>query len=268
MIPRAESRSVAVAVMSVPIGVLDYEAATEQIFSWARAGESRYVCVSNVHMLMEGWDNGRLRAVLRSADLVTADGVPVVWTQRLFGYLEAKRVYGPDLTLHVCKRAAAEGIPIGLYGSTESTLALFANQLRARFPGLSIVFAESPPFRALSPEEDDAVVQRIRQSGARVLLVGLGCPKQEFWMAAHRPAIPAVMLGVGAAFDFIAGTKRQAPHLMQRAGLEWLFRLCTEPRRLWYRYLYHNPRFVFLVMRQFITQRKNASQRLATPRGH
>lgn len=244
-----------VEIVGIPVNVLTYASAARQICTWATTADSRYVCASNVHMLMEAWDDGALRDVLRNADLVTADGVPLVWTQRLLGFREATRVYGPELTLAVCERAAAANIPIGLYGSTESTLARFRERLRTLFPALQIAFTFSPPFAALTPEQEAEIARRLRGSGARILLVGLGCPKQELWMARHRPAIPAVMLGVGAAFDFIAGTKRQAPHYLQRVGLEWLFRLCTEPRRLWRRYLYHNPRFVALVLRQLFAAR-------------
>ncbi len=242
-----------VEVVGVPVHVLTYETAVAQICLWAATCESRYVCASNVHMLMEAWDDRSLRDVLRRADLVTADGMPIVWSQRLLGCRQAARVYGPELTLRLCERAASAQVPIGLFGSTEATLELFSERLRTRFPNLKITFALSPPFRKLTAEEDEEVTERIRASGARLLLVGLGCPKQEMWMASHRHRIPAVMLGVGAAFDFIAGTKPQAPQYMQRAGLEWLFRLATEPRRLWRRYLHNNPRFVVLMTCQLVS---------------
>ena len=160
------------------------------------------------------------------------------------------RSYGPDLTLHVCEAAAREGIPVGLYGGTPEALAGLQEAYRSRFPQLRVVYAYSPPFRSLTSAEDEAVAREIRESGARIVLVGLGCPKQELWVAEHRGRVPAVMLAVGAAFDFHSGRVRQAPRWMQRAGLEWLYRLFREPRRLWKRYFKHNPRFVWLVFRQ------------------
>ena len=240
----------------MPVHLLTYASAAKQVCSWAMAGESRYVCVSNVHMLMEAFDDEGFSSVLREADLITADGMPIVWSQRLLGHREASRVYGPQLMLRVCEVAAATRLPVALYGGTEATLELLRTALQTRIPNLEITFALSPPFRPLTQQEDDDIIQRIRRSGARIVLVGMGCPKQELWMAAHRPAIPAVMLGVGAAFDFIAGTKPQAPQWMQDAGLEWSFRLWTEPRRLWRRYLYHNPRFVFQLLRQLVLSRR------------
>ena len=161
-------------------------------------------------------------------------------------------MYGPDLTPILCQRAAAAGIPVGFYGSTPEVLADLTANLARRCPGLQIAFTASPPFKPQTPEEDAAVRERIERSGAEVLFVGLGTPKQELWMAANRGAVPAVMVGVGAAFDFLAGHKRQAPNLLQRLGLEWLFRLVNEPRRLWRRYLYRNPRFVVLFTAQLL----------------
>jgi N-acetylglucosaminyldiphosphoundecaprenol N-acetyl-beta-D-mannosaminyltransferase len=201
-------------------------------------------------MVMEGHDLPAYQQVVNGADLVTPDGMPLVWALRRLGVPAQQRVYGPDLALAVAAAAADAGIPIGLYGGREDVLADLQASYRQRFPALRVVYAHSPPFRELSAAEDAAVVQEIRDSGARILFVGLGCPKQECWMAKHRGRVPAVMLGVGAAFDFHAGRVRQAPGWLQRAGLEWLFRLFMEPRRLWYRYLKHNPRFLWLLARQ------------------
>jgi N-acetylglucosaminyldiphosphoundecaprenol N-acetyl-beta-D-mannosaminyltransferase len=150
----------------------------------------------------------------------------------------------------VCEAAAKEGIPVGLYGGTPAALETLQRAYRERFSRLQIAYAYSPPFRPLTTEEDEAVVQAINASGARILFVGLGCPKQELWVAEHRGRVRAVMMAVGAAFDFHSGRVRQSPRWMQRAGLEWLFRLLMEPRRLWRRYLKHNPRFVWLVLQQ------------------
>jgi N-acetylglucosaminyldiphosphoundecaprenol N-acetyl-beta-D-mannosaminyltransferase len=229
-----------------------YSDATTRVLAWASIPESRYVCVSNVHVTMEAYDAAEYRAVVNGADLVTPDGMPLVWALRLFGVPEATRVYGPALTVHVLEGAAAAGVAVGFYGATSEVLASLLATCRRRFPGLRVAYAYAPPFRQLTAEEDAAVVDQISASGARILFVGLGCPKQEWWMATHKGTVNAAMLGVGAAFDFLAGTKPQAPAWMQRAGLEWLFRLGTEPRRLWRRYAYHNPRFVALLAGQYV----------------
>ena len=170
----------------------------------------------------------------------------------MLGVHNATRVYGPDLTLAVLEQAARSGIAIGLFGASKEVADLFAKRMSERFEGLRIVYNYSPPFRHLTTEEDAQIVNDIVRSGARIVLVGLGNPKQERWMALHKGSVAAVMVGVGAAFDFLAGTKPQAPRWLMQAGLEWLFRLATEPRRLWKRYLKHNPRFVALLILQLL----------------
>ena len=248
ILPALQSRN----IVGTRVDATSYADATARILAWARAGESRTLVAANVHVVMEGHDDAKCREAVNSADLVTPDGMPLVWTLRKMGFPDQSRVYGPDLTLCLCEAAAREGIPIGLYGGTPQALEALQTAYRSRFPNLKIVYAHSPPFRPLSPEEDEAVVRAITRSGCRILLVGLGCPKQEFWVAQHRGRVPAVMLAVGAAFDFHAGKLRQAPRWMQRVGLEWLFRLLMEPRRLWKRYFKHNPRFVWLVLQQLM----------------
>jgi len=238
-------------ILGCNIGEINYESATQLILGLARKRESRYVCVANVHMVMEAYDDAEFRQIVNAADLVTPDGMPLVWVMRLQGLRQQERVYGPALTQFVLEAANREGIPVGFYGSTLQTLEKLKRNVQERYPSLKIAYLYAPPFRPLTPEEDEEVVRAINDSGTRILFVGLGCPKQERWMAAHKGRVQAVMLGVGAAFDFLAGVKPQAPRWMQRAGLEWLFRLLTEPRRLWRRYLYHNPRFVLLVLLQW-----------------
>jgi N-acetylglucosaminyldiphosphoundecaprenol N-acetyl-beta-D-mannosaminyltransferase len=235
-------------ILGTHIDPTSYSAATEMIICWARKIESRYVCVANVHMIMETYDSLDFRHVVNSADMVVPDGMPLVWTLRQLGSTNQERVYGPELTLRLLSSAAEKGIPIGFLGGTAETLELLARNVRERFPGVQIAYSVSLPFRLVSPEEDEVTVKEINESGVGILFVGLGCPKQERWMAEHKGRIRAVMVGVGAAFDFIAGTKRQAPKWMQSTGLEWLFRFSQEPGRLWQRYLYHNPRFILLVM--------------------
>ena len=222
--------------------------ALERIAAWAEAGESRYVCVANVHVVMEAYDRPDFRQVVNGADLVVPDGMPLVWMLRRMGRRGQPRLYGAELVLRLCEVAEQRGIPVGVYGSHPQTLARLLERLRRDYPRLRVVYAHSPPFRPLTPEEDAQDVEEMRQKGVRILFVSLGCPKQERWMADHRGRVPAVMLGVGAAVDFLTGTKPQAPRWMQQAGLEWLFRLLTEPRRLWRRYLKHNPRFLLLAL--------------------
>jgi len=247
-------------IVGMKIDATSYEHAAAFICRRAHEGTPGYVCVSTVHMVMEAVDDAAYRGVVNRAALVTPDGMPLVWGLRRLGVAGATRVYGPTLTPLLCACAAREGLPIALYGGAPEVLPALCDTLQERFPGLEIVYAESPPFRPPSPEEDALTCERIRASGARIILVGLGCPKQERWMAAHEGVFEATMVGVGAAFDFLAGQKRQAPAWIQNAGLEWLFRLGTEPRRLWKRYLKHNPRFVVRFALQLARGRQRENE--------
>jgi N-acetylglucosaminyldiphosphoundecaprenol N-acetyl-beta-D-mannosaminyltransferase len=243
-------------VLGMRVDATSYEDASQRVLRWARERRSAYVCVATVHMTMETFDSAAFRQVVNGAELVTPDGRPLVWALRSLGVRGASQVRGTDLTTHVVERAARENVPIGLYGGTPELLEAFVRVLRKRYPGVRVVCQIAPPFRPLTPEEDEAVTREIVASGARILFVGIGCPKQERWMEAHKGRIPAVMLGVGAAFDFHTGRVRQAPHWMQVAGLEWMFRLLMEPRRLWRRYAKHNPRFVGLFLMQLLGLRR------------
>jgi len=238
-------------VLGMRVDATSYEHAATEILGWASSGESRYVCIATVNNVIEAHDNPAYQRVMEHADLVTPDGMPLVWGLGLLGVRGATRVYGPDLTPILCERAAAAGIPVGFYGSTPEVLADLTTNLARQYPDLQVGYTYSPPFRPQTPDEDAVVRERIAQSGVRLLFVGLGTPKQELWMAANGD-VRTVMVGVGAAFDFIAGHKRQAPNLLQDLGLEWLFRLFNEPRRLWRRYLYRNPRFVVLFAAQLL----------------
>lgn len=240
------------AILGTRVHGTSYTHASTLVLDWARSCASRYVCIATVNNIMEAWDSPRFKRVMNEADLVTPDGMPLVWGLKLLGYREASRVYGPDLTPVVLQRAMENRIPVGFYGSSPASLERLQSVLAARFPTLQIAYAFSPPFRPLTSQEDEEVVAAINNSGARILFIGLNTPKQDFWMAAHRGRVQAVMLGVGAAFDFLAGTKSQAPRWMMKAGLEWFYRLITEPRRLWKRYLKHNPRFVVLFTMQLL----------------
>jgi N-acetylglucosaminyldiphosphoundecaprenol N-acetyl-beta-D-mannosaminyltransferase len=243
-------------VLGMRVDATSYEDASRRVIRWAREGKSSYVCVASVHMVMEAFDSEAFRQVVNGADLVTPDGRPLVWALGSLGIRSPSQVRGTDLTMHVVERAARENVPIALYGGTPDVLESFVRVLREHYPKVPVVCQIAPPFRPLTPEEDEAMTREIADSGARIVFVGIGCPKQEKWMEAHKERIPAVMLGVGAAFDFHAGRVRQAPRWMQAAGLEWMFRLAMDPRRLWKRYARHNPRFVGLFLVQLLGLRK------------
>lgn len=235
-------------VLDINVHETSYANATKQIESWARASESRRVYATSVHGTMEAHDAPAFRDILNRADLITPDGMPLVWMLRLKGIKTQQRIYGPTLMLKVMEMAARERIPVGFYGGEPGTLEMLVRRMKAAFPSLQVSYAYSPPFRPLAEEETEQVRRSIVASGTRILFVGLGCPRQEKWIDAQQGGIPAVMIGVGAAFDFHAGVKSQAPAWMQGMGLEWLFRLLTEPRRLSKRYLQHIPRFIVLAV--------------------
>lgn len=252
-------------ILGVKVAGRSYFQATEESIKWALKSESRTMVFANVHVLMEAYDDRQFRAELNQMDLVNPDGMPLVWALRALGEANASRVYGPDATGEMLRAAEKIGISVGFYGGSEDTLAKLVAEVRRTYPRLKVNFAMSPPFRTLSQVEDEQIVQQIVTSGIRMLFIGLGCPKQERWMTAHKGQIPAVMLGVGAAFDFLAGTKPQAPPWMMRLGLEWIFRLCSEPRRLLGRYLKHNPRFIALFLLQLLHSRRSAPTRRTAP---
>lgn len=248
-------------ILGVSISAINLEMALEAIEGWIERREPHYVCVTNVHAVMESQRDESLRRIHNQAGLVTPDGMPLVWLSRLKGYCHVDRVYGPDLMLALCERSVARGYRHFFYGGAEGVPERLAEVLRKRFPGLQVAGTYSPPFRPLTPEEDDRIVRMLNEANPDIIWVGLGMPKQERWMAERRARLTApVLIGVGAAFDFLTGRKPQAPRWMQRAGLEWFFRLLTEPRRLWWRYLYHNPRFVALVMLQLMRERKGKTK--------
>ena len=235
-------------ILGVPVHVGSYDLVTQVVMGWCRQNRGRYVVAANVYTITQACDWTSFADVVRGADLVVPDGMPLVWLQRLHGYSHASRVYGPSLMLHLCAAAEETGVPIALYGGRSENLPKLESVLRTRFPKLNIACAISPPFRELMPEEDKEILRRLRESGAQIFFVGIGSPKQEQWMAQHVQHLSGVMLGVGAAFDFFSGAVKQAPAMLQNLGLEWLFRLLVEPRRLWRRYLIHNPRFVWMLM--------------------
>ncbi len=238
-LPRKQS------VIGVGISATSYAQVAEICARWAdehRQGiapnRARFVTVTSVHGVIAGFFDRRFREILNAADMATPDGMPVVWAMRSFGVNGQTRVYGPDLMLELLRSAAQKGQRIFLYGARRQTLDALTARMTAKFPGLRIVGAISPPFRALTPEEDETYVRQMIEAQADIVFVGLSTPKQENWMIAHRDRLPGLVLfGVGAAFDFHAGSLEQAPAWMQRNGLEWFYRLTREPRRLWKRYL-------------------------------
>jgi N-acetylglucosaminyldiphosphoundecaprenol N-acetyl-beta-D-mannosaminyltransferase len=238
-------------VLGVGVDPVSQARALATIEQWIATGDRQYVCVSGIHGVMESQRDESIRAIHNAAGMVVPDGMPLVWLSRLHGFREVERVYGPDLLLACCSRSLASGFRHFFYGGGPGVPERLIERLNARFPGLCVAGGFSPPFRALTSEEDLALVRRINEAQPDIVWVGLSTPKQERWMWEHRGRLEApVFIGVGAAFDFHAGLKRQAPRWMQRNGLEWVFRLLTEPRRLWRRYLRNNPVFVWNVLLQ------------------
>jgi N-acetylglucosaminyldiphosphoundecaprenol N-acetyl-beta-D-mannosaminyltransferase len=238
-------------ILGVGVSAINIEMAIQAIEDWMVLDSRRYICVTGVHGIMESRRSPVVRRVHNGADLVTPDGMPLVWLLWAHGYTHADRVYGPDLMLAVFNHPHLRRFRHFLYGTTDRTLDRLRLSLRERFPGANIVGAFSPPFRPMSPDETTAANVAINTTAPDIVWVGLSTPKQEVWMAEQRPHLNAkVLIGVGAAFDFHAGMVRQAPRWLQRGGLEWLFRLAVEPRRLGRRYLVNNPSFVANVFLQ------------------
>jgi N-acetylglucosaminyldiphosphoundecaprenol N-acetyl-beta-D-mannosaminyltransferase len=258
-LPQAAVPPPATDVLGVPLALTDYARTMDWMDAMIAARLRGYVCVAAVHTVMACTEDAELRAAVLGSALTVPDGQPLVWAMNALGHPVSQRVYGPDLMARFCERSRATGARHFLYGGrTQGALVQLALNLRRRHPGLQIVGGYAPPHRPLTGEERDFVAAEINRSRADVVWVGIGVPKQEKWMAAMRPRLDApVLVGVGAAFDFHAGLIPQAPRWMQRTGLEWLFRLAHEPRRLWRRYLRYNPRFVAGFARQWARQRRS-----------
>lgn len=239
-----------VQVIGSPVTALPFDRALETILAWAQRRERRMVCAANVHMLMEVQTDASFGLLLQGADLVTPDGMPLVWMMRRLGAPGQDRVAGMDLLPALCTRAEQAGVSVFFLGSTDETLERMRKRLAAEWPGLIVAGMESPPFRPMSVDEEARLVERIAQSGAQLVLVSLGCPKQERWMARTRDRIPAVQIGLGAAFPVFAGVQAMAPEWMRQAGIEWLYRLFQEPGRLFSRYWSTNLPFMWLAFRQ------------------
>jgi len=242
-------RNERVDILGVGVSSINMDDAVATIECWIGERSCNYVCITGVHGVMESRRDERLRRIHNEAGMVTPDGMPLVWFLRLLGKRRADRVYGPDLMRKITAVSARRGYRQFYYGGAEGVASKLKRALVQEYPNLEIAGTLCPPFRELTPGEDQAVVDAINAVRPHIVWVGLSTPKQELWMANHLRRIEApVMVGVGAAFDFLAGTKRQAPRWMQRNGLEWSFRLCSEPRRLWRRYAYIVPAFTILAV--------------------
>ena len=254
-------------VLGVRVDAIDYEGAVAKIVEAAESRLPLSVSALAVHGVMTGVFDAAQRYRLNHLDLVVPDGQPVRWAlNRLYRCRLSDRVYGPELMLRVCERAAGRGLPIYLYGSTQEVLAALKRNLRARFPALEIAGSRPSLFRKVTAEERSAIVDEIRRSGAAIVFVGLGCPRQEVWAYENRESLALPVLAVGAAFDFHAGSLPQAPAYLQRWGLEWAFRLANEPRRLWRRYLLLNPLYMTLLFLQAAGLRRFDPERSERPR--
>jgi N-acetylglucosaminyldiphosphoundecaprenol N-acetyl-beta-D-mannosaminyltransferase len=244
-------------ILGVPVAMTDYGGAVDAMDAMVDSRERGYVCAVAVHSLTVALDDAEMAAALRGASLVLPDGMPVVWAANILGANLRQRVYGPELMLRYSERCAERGHRVWLYGGRDQgSLAQLALNLRRRHPGINIVGGYSPPFRPMTDEEEIALVDQINDARPDVLWAGVGVPKQEKWMARMRERLEVpVMCAVGAAFDFHAGRVSQAPGWMQQRGLEWIYRLAQEPRRLLPRYVYSNPRFVLAFARQWLSLR-------------
>jgi N-acetylglucosaminyldiphosphoundecaprenol N-acetyl-beta-D-mannosaminyltransferase len=239
-------------ILGTRIDATSYQDACDRLQGWIAEKRSCYVVAANVHVVMTGYWNRSYQGLINRAVLVTPDGMPLVWGLRLLGLKQATRVYGPDLMLAWCERAAQYQLSLFLYGGTEAMLEKLVQVLQSRYPPIAIAGWYAPPFRALSSAEEAEIRDKIQTSGASLVLVGLGCPKQEEWMARQQGKLAVVMIGVGAAFSFHSGMVSQAPRWMMNRGLEWFYRLWAEPKRLWRRYLFYNPTFVLLFGWQWL----------------
>jgi N-acetylglucosaminyldiphosphoundecaprenol N-acetyl-beta-D-mannosaminyltransferase len=246
MMPLRES------VLGIKISLVNMSLALTQLDEWVLKRSSNYVCVTPAHAVMECYKHPELRHIFNASQMTTPDGMAIVWLLRLKGHRQVERVYGPDLMLELCHAGLNKGYRHFFYGGAPGVVEELSSKLKLRFPGLQVAGTLTPPFRPMTVEEDYLGIEKINASNPDILWIGLSSPKQEIWMHDHLDKISApVMLGVGAAFDFLSGTKPQAPYWLQRSGLEWLFRLLCEPRRLWPRYRQY-PLFVLLVLGEYL----------------
>ncbi len=244
-------------LIASPVTASTFDIQIATMLKWATKHESKVVCVANVHMLVEAYRHPELALVLENAELVTPDGMPLVWMIRLMGRENQNRVAGLDILTTLCNLAPLQNISIFFLGCEQQVLARMKERLETESPHLTIAGMEPLPFRPLTQAEDEAIIQKINDSGAGLVLVALGCPKQEYWMAQHKGKIQAVMVGLGGAFPVYAGVYKRAPRWIQEVALEWLYRLIQDPRRLWKRYWETNPTFICLALKQLLAQWKH-----------
>ncbi len=242
-------------LLSFPISTGTYTEILEEIIARSHTGASSGVCIANVHMVVTAYQDKQFAPFVREADIVTADGLPLTWAMRLLLGIRQERVAGMDLLPDLIRAAEAAALPVYFYGGTEDMLNATSDYLSVHYPALTIAGTYSPPFRPLLPEEENNIASQITQSGAKMVFVVLGCPKQERWMGAMKNKIPAVMVGVGGALPVLIGMQKRAPRWMQKSGLEWFYRLCQEPGRLFKRYAFTNSLFILLVAKEFIRLR-------------
>ena len=240
-------------LLGVKITVTGIPRACQTIERWIKGKKKTYVCVAPVSTIVDSQSDLTYRRIINNAGMTTPDGVPLVWLGRLKGHKDINRTYGPDLMLRLCGMSQDRGYRHYFYGGTPSTNSLLADKLQKEFPRLNIAGLYAPDLQPVGALETADVLDQINKANPDVLWVGLGSPKQDYWMYHHRNKLNVpVMIGVGAAFDFIAGTKQQAPLWMRQAGLEWFFRLCCEPGRLWKRYLIGNAKFIYFLIESFV----------------
>ncbi len=244
-------------ILGVHTDAQTFTQAITQLAQWAASPTRHYVCTCPVYTLMMCHENPDVKQAVNDADMVTADGMPVVWVQRQRGFPQAERVYGPDVMLALCEKTAGTGLRHFFWGGQAGVADQLVGRLKTQFPRLRVAGTYSPPIADLESQPDPAVIERLNASQADIIWVGLGSPKQDLWMSLYRPALSApLLIGVGAAFDMLAGVRSQAPRWMQRSGLEWMFRLAQEPRRLARRYLVYNPLFVWHVLRESLLSKR------------
>lgn len=243
-------------VIGAKITRLSKEDCAQRVIDLAKQKSKKYVCVASAHTIMEGFDHPRMLEILNRADMTVADGVSIIIALKILGDRHQHRTTGTDLVWETCRLAAENGLSVGFYGSSDECLNQLRAMLATSLPYLNVAYTYSPPFRELSVEEDEALMTQMNESNTDIMFIGLGNPKQEWWIDAHYQRSQAVLLGVGAAFDFISGMKKRAPKVVRKLGLEWLWRLVKEPKRMWRRNFVHNPRYLWQLFLQLTRLKK------------
>lgn len=248
-------------VFDLPLDIAPYKVFIKRIIDRSKLFVSSYVCVANVHMLIESYKDENFATVVRNADFITPDGIPVTWALRLLHGVRQERVAGMDLLPDILKKAEEEFLPVYFYGGTDEMLQKTSDYIKNKYPSLKLAGVYSPPFRPLKKDEEDEIIKNINDSGCRIVFVVLGCPKQEKWMASMKGRIFSLMIGIGGALPVLIGMQTRAPVWMQKSGLEWFYRLIQDPKRLWKRYFITNSIFLYLLfiskVKVFFQNRKN-----------